>query len=86
MALFHFKQGMHQSLEQMQGEKEGSCKISFCQDIFAKDTNNNNCRNKEQNMLLGGINLGEIMKQTVMEELRLISLEEQLSFQRMSGS
>ena len=86
MALFHFKQVMHQTQEQVQGEKEGSCKLSFRQDIFAKDMNNNNCRNREKNMMLGGINLGDIMKQTVMEEMRLIRLEEQLQAQRMSGS
>ena len=86
MALFHFKQGMHQAQEQMQVEREGSCKLTFRQDIFAKDKANNNHGNKERNMLLGGINLGDIMKQTVMEEMRLIRLEEQLQAQRMSGS
>ena len=86
MALFHFKQGMHQAQEQMQLEREGSCKLTFRQDIFAKDMAYNNRGIKERNMLLGGINLGDIMKQTVMEEMRLISLEDQFNLQRMSGS
>ena len=85
MALFHFKQAMHQTQEQMLVE-EGNCKLSFRQDIFAQDTNENNCRNKERNVMLGGINLGDIMKQTVMEEMKLIRMEEQLHAQRMSGS
>ena len=83
MALFHFKQGMHQhqAQERMLVEKQGSSNISF-----SKDTNNNNYRNKERNMMFEGINLGDIMKQTVMEEMRLISLEDQFNLQRMSGS
>ena len=86
MALFHFKQAMHQTQEQMQVEKEGNCKLSFRQDIFAKDTIKNNCRNKQRDTMLGGINLGDIMKQTVMEEMKLIRMEDQLHAQRMSGS
>ena len=37
-------------------------------------------------MMLEGIDLGEIMKQTVMEELRLIKLENGENMHRMEGS
>ena len=86
MALFHFKQGMLQGQEQKQMEMERECMLNIRQDIFVKDTNNNKCKNGQKNVMLGGINLGDIMRQTVMEEMRRIRLEDQLHSQRMSGS
>ena len=37
-------------------------------------------------VLLGGVDLGAVMIQTVMEEMRLISLEQQDSHWRLAGS
>merc|ERR1711902_291398 len=86
MALFHFKQGMLHRQEMKQVEMERECMLNIRQDIFVKDMNNNKCKNGQKNVMLGGINLGDIMRQTVMEEMRMIRLEDQLHSQRMSGS
>ena len=42
-------------------------------------------RLREPNMMLDGINLGDIMRQTVMEEMRRIQMENGQSMQRMEG-
>merc|ERR1712123_383671 len=71
MALFHFKQEMMQEQKQKQMEANGSLHIR--QDIFAPDSNKNQtCHHKQPNVMLGGVNLGDIMRQTVMEEMMLI--------------
>ena len=37
-------------------------------------------------MMFGGINLGDIMRQTVMEEMKMIRRENEIHAQRMGGS
>ena len=43
-------------------------------------------RQKESNVMLEGIDLGDIMRQTVMAEMRRIQMENGQSMQRMEGS
>ena len=50
-------------------------------------TNENKAREQQKNkLMLDGIDLGEIMRQTVMEELRLIRVEKGENLFRMEGS
>merc|ERR1711892_579168 len=90
MALFHFKQevmeeqNMRQNKEfnsngHINGENNSS-------DIFTSKTNKeHNCGRNNPNVMFGGIDLGDIMRQTVMEEMRLIRNENGLNLQRLGG-
>ena len=86
MALFHFKQEMMQ--EQKQKQMESNANLHIRKDIFVPDTQKSNqtCHHKQPNVMFGGVNLGDIMRQTVMEEMMLIRREDQINMQRMGGS
>ena len=80
MALFHLKQSR---MNQMSFSENPSIKQEY---------SNNNCFNleaiettKSQTLMLGGVNLGDVMKQTVLEELNLIKQENQQRLQKMKG-
>ena len=82
MALFYLKQKGMNTME-YESSDNNSRKES---DMFATSASYSNPSSpSNQNMMLGGINLGDIMKQTVMEEMRLIQMENNQNMQRMSG-
>ena len=57
------------------------------QDIFAiKPSKSKICKHKQPKVMFGGINFGDIMRQTVMEEMKLIRRENEIHAQRMGGS
>ena len=78
MAVHSYKLGISQKHLVFRDNKEVD-KLGFriCNKSPGKENNN---------MMLEGIDLGEIMKQTVMEELRLIKLENGENMHRMEGS
>ena len=90
MALFHFKQEVMEE-QNMKQNKEFNSNVFFhgenkSSDIFTSKTNKeHNCGHNNPNVMLGGINLGDIMRQTVMEEMRLIRNENGLNLQRLGG-
>merc|ERR1711936_191393 len=67
--------------------KQTSSNIFFPRESINCDmfSNKQQCGNSNQNVMLGGVNLGDIMRQTVMEEMRLIKVENDLNLQRMGG-
>ena len=81
MALFFYK---HENMMEVQNinQFEFESNINFSQ---KKLTPTISKRLKEPNMMLDGINLGDIMRQTVMEEMRRIQMENGQSMQRMEG-
>ena len=85
MALFHFKQEVME--EQKQKKMEVNSSLHFRQDIFASKSNGNqHCGKNQPNVMFGAINLGDIMRQTVMEEMKMIRRENKIHAQRMGGS
>ena len=85
MALFHFKQEVME--EQKQKQLDVNSSLHVRQDIFAaKPNGTQNCGQKQPNVMFGGINLGDIMRQTVMEEMKMIRRENEIHAQRMGGS
>ena len=52
---------------------------------FKRDKNKTPGKEKN-NLMFEGVDLGEVMKQTVMEELRLIKLENGENMHRIEGS
>ena len=85
MALYHFKQEAME--DQNLYQKEVNSTLHIRQDIFAaKPNGNQNCGQNQPNVMFGGINLGDIMRQTVMEEMKMISRENEIHAQRMGGS
>merc|ERR1711892_791352 len=90
MALFHFKQEVMEE-QNMKQNKEFNSNVFFhgennSSDIFTSKTNKeHHCGRNNPNVMLGGINLGDIMRQTVMEEMRLIRNENGLNLQRLGG-
>ena len=85
MALYHFKQEAME--DQNMYQKDINSTLHIRQDIFAaKPAGNQNCAQYQPNMMFGGINLGDIMRQTVMEEMKMIRRENEIHAQRMGGS
>ena len=81
MALFFYK---HENMMEVQNinQFEFESNINFSQKNLTPTISK---RLKEPNMMLDGINLGDIMRQTVMEEMRRIQMENGQSMQRMEG-
>ena len=77
MALYTYKLGLKQK-NLVFGDEEDRHGYKICE--------NKAVGQQKNNVMLDGINLGEIMKQTVMEELRLIKAEAGESLHRMEGS
>ena len=83
MALYYFKQEVMD--EQNIKQTNVSPTQQLRNNIFASQTSvRQNC-GKQTNMMFGGIDLGDIMKRTVMEEMNLIRMENQQNLQRMGG-
>ena len=82
MALFFYK---HENMMEVQNinQFEFESNINFSQKNLTPTISK---RLKEPIMMLDGINLGDIMRQTVMEEMRRIQMENGQSMQRMEGS
>ena len=79
MAVHSYKLGISQKHLVFRDNKEVD-KLGF------RICNNKSPGKEKNNMMLEGIDLGEIMKQTVMEELRLIKVENGENMHRMEGS
>ena len=81
MALFHFKKGINENMSaQKMQENHFGCKPE-------KDQPNlHGCNNNQPLVLLPGINLGDIMKQTIADEMKLIAIENEMNRHRMGGS
>ena len=81
MALFFYK---HENMMEVQNinQFEFESNINFSQKNLTPTISK---RLREPNMMLDGINLGDIMRQTVMEEMRRIQMENGQSMQRMEG-
>ena len=85
MALYHFKKEVME--EQNIKQKEFNSNLHVRSDIFAPNhQGNQNCGQNKPNVMFGGINLGDIMRQTVMEEMKMIRRENEIHAQRMGGS
>ena len=80
MALFYYKQENMEVQNRNQFEFESN--INFSQKNITPTISK---RQKESNMMLDGIDLGDIMRQTVMAEMRRIQMENGQSMQRMEG-
>ena len=80
MALFYCKQENMEVQNRNQFEFESN--INFSQKNITPTISK---RQKESNMMLDGIDLGDIMRQTVMAEMRRIQMENGQSMQRMEG-
>ena len=84
MALFYLKQEAME-VENMKEQKCNSS-IHLQNDIFApKPNTEGSCGQQKPNVMFGGINLGDIMRQTVVEEMRMIRMENGQNMQRMGG-
>ena len=83
MALFHFKQDIMGEQNMKQNKQFNSNTSS---DVFtAKHNKEHHCGRNNPNVMLGGIDLGDIMRQTVMEEMRLIKNENDQYLKRLGG-
>ena len=83
MALYYFKQEVMD--EQNIKQTKFSPTLQLRNNIFSSQPSvRQNC-GKQTNMMFGGIDLGDIMKRTVMEEMNLIRMENQQNLQRMGG-
>ena len=85
MALYHFKQ--HIMEEEHNKQKEQNLKIHIHNDnIF---TNNRSeaqyCGHKNPNVMFEGINLGDVMRQTLLLEMNFIRTEEKQKFSPIWG-
>ena len=84
MVLFYFKQEAME-VENMKEQKCNSS-IHLQSDILAPKHNiEGSCGQQKPNVMFGGINLGDIMRKTVMEEIRMIRMENGQTIQRMGG-
>ena len=81
MALFYQKQENMEVHNMNQFEFESN--INFSQKNITPTISK---RQKESNVMLEGIDLGDIMRQTVMAEMRRIQMENGQSMRRMEGS
>merc|ERR1711892_1510875 len=90
MALFHFKQEIMEE-QNMKQNKDFNSNLSFygennSSNIFtSKHNGEQNCGRNNPNVMFGGIDLGDIMRQTIMEEMRLIKNENGKKMQRIGG-
>jgi hypothetical protein len=82
MALYHFKQEIMQ--EQSMKQKEFNSNIHIRSDILAANhQGDKNCSKNKPNVMFGGIHLGDIMRQTNVEEMKIIKTENELKVQIM---
>ena len=82
MALFHFKQEVMEEQNMKQNFNEGNNSSNI---FAAKHSGEQNCGRSNPNVMFGGIDLGDIMRQTIMEEMRLIKNEDAQKLQRIGG-
>merc|ERR1712198_60789 len=84
MALFHFK---HEAMEdEIKKQKEMNMNLVNPMMFAGNNMQTSNCQNHPQDLRFGGLDLGDIMRQTIMAEMKLISLENEMGKHRMGGS
>jgi hypothetical protein len=79
----HFKQEI---MQEQSMKHEFNSNIHIRSDIFtANHQGDKNCTQNKPTVMFAGINLGDIMRQTLMEEMRIIKTENELKVQIMGG-